>query len=98
MEILFKSLLINFHCLFVQYLCNIRGFHQGGSLSTTCRQENLKYFPYFTVISVEIGHFEHQNLKTLIFFLLGEYPQGGVPPDPAPVLDPPPLKHSRRKP
>ena len=49
-----------------------------------CWQKFFKYFPYFTFISVKIGHFKHQNLKTLIFFLLG-----GEPPDPPPLLDPP---------
>ena len=55
-----------------------------GVISPPCWQENFKKNPYFTVVSVKIGHFEHQNLKTLDFFLLGEYP-----PDPPPVLDPP---------
>ena len=50
-----------------------RGGGDPPPLSTTggnippCWQENLKYFPYFTVISVKICHFKHQNLKTLIF-------------------------------
>ena len=46
-----------------------------GGISPPCWQEKLKYFQYFTVISVKIGHFKHQNLKTPIFFLLGEDPQ-----------------------
>ena len=35
---------------------------QGGVIPP-CWKEKLKYIPYFTVISVQIGHFKHQNLK-----------------------------------
>ena len=58
-----------------------------------CWQEKLKYIPYFTVISVQIGHFKHQNLK-----LWKCFSPGGGPPDPTPLLDPAPLKLSWRKP
>ena len=43
----------------------------GGGLSPPCWQEKIKYFLYFTVISVKIGHFKHQNLKTRFFFSWG---------------------------
>ena len=49
-----------------------------GGISPPCWQKKLKYFSYFTVISVKIDHFKHQNLKTLIFS------PGGVPADPRP--------------
>ena len=55
----------------------------GGGISPPCWQEKLKYFLYFTVISGKIGHFKHQNLKTLIFFS-----PGGVPRPPTPFGPP----------
>ena len=54
-------------------------------LSTTggdippCWQKKLKYFLYFTVISVKIDHFKHQNLKTLIFLSWGSAPRPLTP-------------------
>ena len=66
--------------------------HCRGGISPPCWQKILKYFPYFTVISVKIDHFKYQNLKTLIFFLLGECSQ-----TPHPFWTPP-LKHFWRKP
>ena len=42
----------------------------GGGYPPPCWQKKLKYFLYFTVISVKIDHFKHQHLK----FLLGVCP------------------------
>ena len=73
----------------------LQGFRQGGGggggggldpptqLHPPCWQEKLKYSPYFTVISVKIGHFKHQHLKTLFFS------PGGGPPGPPSLLEPP---------
>ena len=64
----------------------------GGYPSLLARK--IKYIPYFTVISVKIGHFKHQNIKLWNFFLMKEDPQ--TPP--TPFVPPPPLKHFWRKP
>ena len=48
-------------------------------ISPPCWQEKFKYFPHFTVISVKMGHFKHQNLKTLIFFSWGRTPRPPTP-------------------
>ena len=48
-------------------------------MSPPCWPEKLKYFPYFTVISVKMGHFKHQNFKTLIFSSWGRTPRPPAP-------------------
>ena len=52
-----------------------------GEISPPCGQEKLKYILYFTVISVKIGHFNHQYLK-LNFFLRGGGGRTLRPPTP----------------
>ena len=70
----------------------LRQHYRGGYPLPPCWSEKLKYFPYFTVISVKMGHFKHPNFKTLLSSYWGRTPR---PPRP---FWTPPLKHLCRKP